>query len=222
MTSSGGFLISLEGCDGCGKTTQARLLCERLLATGYPVGPSAAPGTIVREPGGTEVGEAIRTLLLHVPHRPEAWTEALLYAAARAELVARVLLPELARGRVLVLDRFVDSSLAYQGAARGLGIDEVLAVNRPGLRGLSPDLTLLLRAAPEVCLGRLSGVPDRIEAEGLAFQRRVAAGFDEVARREPRRVRVIDAEREPPAVAAEAAAVVLAALVARTGAAEAG
>ena len=209
MTTAGGFLVSLEGCDGCGKSTQARLLCARLLADGYPVGPAASPSAVVREPGGTEVGEAIRSLLLHVPHEPAPWTEALLYAAARAELVARVLLPELSRGRILVLDRFIDSSLAYQGWARGLGFDDVLAVNAPALRGVLPDLTLVLEVDPGVCRQRLSGVPDRIEAEGTAFQRRVAEGFAEVARRAPQRVRVLDGERPAPEVAAAIAAAVL-------------
>ncbi len=201
MTRAGGVLISLEGCDGCGKTTQARLLCERLAQAGLPVGPVAAPGSVVREPGGTAVGEAIRDVLLHAPHTPDPWTEALLYAAARAELVARVLLPELERGRILVLDRFVDSSLAYQGGARGLGIEQVLAVNTPGLRGLLPDLTLILDVDLRVSTGRLGDVPDRIEAEGLDFQRRVVEGFHTVARRFPARVRILDGNRDVAAVA---------------------
>ena len=134
-------------------------------------------GTVVREPGGTPVGEAIRDMLLHGPHAPDPWTETLLYAAARAELVARILLPELSRGRVLVLDRFVDSSLAYQGCARGLGLDEVLAVNRPGLRGVLPDLTLILDMDPAESMRRLGGEHDRMEAEGLGFQQRRQGGL---------------------------------------------
>ena len=125
MSRRSGVLITLEGCDGCGKSTQAALLCERLAACGLPVGPSSAPGAVIREPGGTPAGEAVRELLLHGPGALAPWTEALLYAAARAELVERVLLPELGAGRILVLDRFVDSSLAYQGFARGLGVDAV-------------------------------------------------------------------------------------------------
>jgi dTMP kinase len=205
-----GVLISLEGCDGCGKTTQAGLLCARLMAAGLPVGPLLEPGSVVREPGGTLVGEAIRDLLLHAPHEPDAWTEALLYAAARAELVARVLLPELGRGRVLVLDRFIDSSLAYQGAARGLGIDDVLAVNEPGLRGVWPDLTIVLEVDPRVAVRRLGAAPDRIEAQGLDFQRRVAEGFAEVVRRFPGRVRAVDGSRDVATVAADVAAAALA------------
>ncbi len=147
---------------------------------------------------------------MHAPHEPETWTEALLYAAARAELVGRVLLPELRSGRILVLDRFVDSSLAYQGGARELGIEEVLAVNEPGLRGVWPDLTIVLDVDPEVAVKRLGGAPDRIEAEGLDFQRRVAAGFAAVARRFPGRVRVVDGGRDVVAVSDDVAAAALA------------
>ncbi len=205
----GGVLISLEGCDGCGKSTQAALLCERLAACGLPVGPSSAPGTVVREPGATPAGEAIRDVLLHGPSAIAPWTEALLYAAARAELVETVLLPELAAGRVIVLDRFVDSSLAYQGFARRLGIDEVLAVNQPGLRGVMPDVTLVLDVDPVVGLARAGGSGDRIEAEGLDFQERVAAGFAVLARRFPDRVRLVDGFRDVELVAADVEAAAL-------------
>jgi dTMP kinase len=206
LSAWSGVLITLEGGDGCGKSTQARLLCDRLSAAGLPVGPTDAAGTVVREPGGTPVGEAIRDLLLHGPHAPDPWTETLLYAAARAELVARILLPELSRGRVLVLDRFVDSSLAYQGCARGLGLDEVLAVNRPGLRGVLPDLTLILDMDPVESMRRVGGEHDRMEAEGLGFQQDVRAGFAAVARRFPERVRVIDGGRDIDTVARDVAA----------------
>ena len=212
MSALPGVLITLEGCDGCGKSTQAALLCERLAACGLPVGPADAPGTVVREPGGTAIGEAVRGLLLHGPAEPAPWTEALLYAAARAELVERVLLPALRDGRVLVLDRFVDSSLAYQGFARGLGVDAVLAVNEPGLRGLMPDLTLVIDVDPLVGLARTGGAPDRIEAEGLDLQQRVAAGFAVVARRFPERVRLVDGFRDVDLVAADVEAAALAAV----------
>lgn len=190
-----GILISIEGVDGCGKSTQAVLLCERLAARGLKVGPLAAPGTVVREPGGTPAGEAVRDLLLHGPEHLAPWTEALLYAAARAELVERVLRPGLAAGCVVVLDRYLDSSLAYQGYARGLGIDEVLAINAPGVGGVVPDLTLVLVVDPGVALARGDGDADRIEREGLGFQRRVADGFAELARLSPARVKLVDGER---------------------------
>ena len=212
MSKPSGVLITLEGCDGCGKSTQAALLCERLVACGLPVGPAAAPGAVVREPGGTPSGEAIRDLLLHGPGEMVPWAETLLYAAARAELVERVLLPELAARRVLVLDRYLDSSLAYQGYARGLGIDAVLAVNEPGLRGVLPALTLVLDIDPAVGLTRSAGAPDRIEAEGLDFQQRVAAGFAVVARRFPERVRLIDGARRIGLVAADVEAAALEAI----------
>ncbi len=209
MSERNGVLITLEGCDGCGKSTQAALLCERLAACGLPVGPSSAPGAVIREPGGTAAGEAVRDILLHGLEALAPWTETLLYAAARAELVEHVLLPELGAGRVLVLDRFIDSSLAYQGFARGLGIDAVLAVNAPGLRGLLPDLTIVLDVDPVVGLARAGNAPDRIEAEGLDLQRRVATGFAAVARRFPERVRLIDGFRDIDLVAASVRAAAL-------------
>ncbi len=207
-----GILISIEGIDGCGKSTQAALLCRHLAARGFAVGPAEAPGTVVREPGGTPAGEAVRRLLLHGPDDLAPWTEALLYAAARAELVERVLRPGLRAGRVLVLDRYIDSSLAYQGHARALGVDEVLAVNAPGLGGLIPDVTVVLCVDPEVALARAVGEADRIEREGLALQRRVADGFAELARRFPGRVRTVDGER-PVAEVAEAIAAAVAPLL---------
>jgi dTMP kinase len=209
LTTRNGVLITIEGCDGCGKSTQTALLCERLADCGLPVGPSAAPGAVVREPGGTAVGEAIRELLLHAPVAPSPWTEALLYAAARAELVAKVLVPELEAGRILVLDRFLDSSLAYQGFARGLGVDEVLAVNEPGLRGLLPDVTVVLDVDPVVGLARTGGSPDRIEAEGLDLQQKVVAGFAALSRRYPARIRLIDGFRDVELVAADVEAAAL-------------
>jgi dTMP kinase len=212
VSKRSGVLITLEGCDGCGKSTQAALLCRRLAARGLSVGPASNPGAVVREPGGTSAGEAIRDVLLHGPGEMAPWTETLLYAAARAELVERVLLPELAAGRVLVLDRYLDSSLAYQGFARGLGVDAVLAVNEPGLRGVLPALTLVLDVDPAVGLTRSSGAPDRIEAEGLDLQQRVAAGFALVAHRFPARVRLIDGARPVDLVAADVEAAALEAI----------
>ena len=204
MSSRGGLLVSFEGVDGCGKSTQAEALCSRLVARGLPVGQASAPGAVIREPGGTATGEALREILLHGPDDGVApWTEALLYAAARAQLVAEVLAPALAAGRVLVLDRFLDSSLAYQGFARGLGIDAVLELNRPGLQGLLPDLTFVLDVDPVVGLARVGAAPDRIEREGSAFQRRVREGFVELAARFPERVRLVDGGRRPDLIAAE-------------------
>jgi len=203
-----GILITIEGVDGCGKSTQAALLCDALAARGLAVGPADAPGTVIREPGGTPAGEAIRDILLHGPEQLAPWTEALLYAAARAELVAHVLRPGLAAGRVLVLDRYIDSSLAYQGYARGLGIDAVMAANGRGVGDVMPHVTVVLVLDPATGLARASGEADRIEREGLDFQRRVADGFAELARRFPARVRLVDGERPVPQVAADVGALV--------------
>jgi dTMP kinase len=203
VTPLPGLLVTFEGGDGCGKSTQAELLRDRLVAGGLPVGPAGGPGVVIREPGGTEAGERIRSLLLHGPDGLAPWTEALLYAAARAQLVAEVVAPALAAGRILVLDRFLDSSLAYQGHARGLGIDAVLGLNEPGLQGVLPDLTFVVDVEPSIGLARVGDAPDRLEREGVALQHRVRDGFRELARRFPERVSLIDGDRPPQVIAAE-------------------
>jgi dTMP kinase len=174
--------ISLEGVDGSGKSTQARLLTEKLGA-----------GTVaIREPGGTEAAEEIRKLLTDTTLPLEPMAELLLFLAARADLTERVIRPALDEGRDIVSDRFSDSSVAYQGAARGLGVGEVINLCDTATDGLWPDLTLLLRIDPEVGLGRADG-EDRFEAEGLELQREVAAAYDEIAMIAADRVTVIDA-----------------------------
>ncbi len=185
--------ISFEGLDGCGKTTQAALLAEAASAAGREV-------VRVREPGGTEPGERIRALLLDPEVRIAPWAEALLYAAARAQLVDEVIRPALDRGATVIADRFIDSSLAYQGCARGLGVDAVLDVNRTATAGLLPDRTVLLVLGPDEAAGR-RGEPDRIEGEGAGFHRAVAAGFAATADRFPERITVVDASGTPDQVA---------------------
>jgi dTMP kinase len=189
------MFISFEGLDGCGKTTQAALLADALLAEGGEV-------VAVREPGGTAAGERIRELLLDPSAQILPWAEALLYAAARAQLVGEVIRPALARGATVIADRFIDSSVAYQGVARGLGIDRVLAVNDAATGGLQPDRTLLLRIPEEEAAARRDGDPDRIESEAGAFHQAVADGFSQAAARFPERVRVVDAGGSREQVAA--------------------
>jgi dTMP kinase len=174
--------ISLEGVDGSGKSTQARLLAEAL-----------GPETVaIREPGGTDVAERIRELLADPGLDLDPFAELLLFSAARADLVSRVIRPALEAGKVVVADRFADSSVAYQGGARGLGTSHVLSLTDTVIDGLWPDLTLLLWLDPEMGLGRAEG-EDRFEAEGLDLQRAVAATYEEIAAIASDRVVVIDA-----------------------------
>lgn len=176
------MFISLEGVDGSGKSTQARLLVEAL-----------GEGTVaIREPGGTEAAERIRELLADPGVELEPLAELMLFLAARADLTERVIRPALEEGRVVVADRFSDSSVAYQGAARGLGVGEVIGLCETATDGLWPDLTLLLRIDPEIGLGRADG-DDRFEQEGLTLQQEVATAYDEIAVIASDRVVVIDA-----------------------------
>lgn len=176
------MFVSLEGIDGSGKSTQARLLVEAL-----------GEGTVaIREPGGTEAAERIRELLADPGVELEPLAELMLFLAARADLTERVIRPALEDGRVVVADRFSDSSVAYQGAARGLGVGEVIGLCEAATDGLWPDLTLLLRIDPETGLGRADG-EDRFEQEGLALQQAVAAAYEEIAVIASDRVVVIDA-----------------------------
>ena len=198
--SVSGLFVTLEGIDRSGKTTQAKLLIEAL-------GDEALG---VREPGGTAAGERVRELLKDPQVDLSGEAEALLFAAARAELVRQVIRPALDAGRVVVSDRFLDSSLAYQGAARGLGVDEVAAVNALATGGLRPDLTLLLDLDPDAAHAR-AGEEDRFEAEGAELQRAVARAYSEMADADPGRWRRIDAARPPDEVHADVLAAVRAA-----------
>ena len=194
----GGVFLTLEGPEGAGKTTQGRLLAEHLTQAGHDV-------LHVREPGGTTIGERLRALLLD-PRSAEmdARTEMLLFAASRAQLVAEVIAPALARGGLVLCDRYVDASLAYQGVGRGLGIEIVRSVNAVATRGLRPDLTLLLDIDAATGLRRARAAEerggDRIEREAVAFHENVREGFLSLARNEPQRITVIDAEGSVAAV----------------------
>jgi len=164
------LFISLEGVDGSGKSTQARLLVEAL----------GEEAMAIREPGGTDAAERIRDLLADPGVELEPLAELMLFLAARADLTERVIRPALEAGRTVVSDRFSDSSVAYQGAARGLGVGEVIGLCDTATDGLWPDLTLLLEVDPETGLGRAEG-EDRFESEGLNLQRAVAEAYDEIA-----------------------------------------
>jgi dTMP kinase len=177
------LFISLEGVDGSGKSTQARLLVEAL----------GAETVAIREPGGTDAAERIRDLLADPAVALEPLAELLLFLAARADLTERVIRPALEAGRTVVSDRFSDSSVAYQGAARGLGVGEVIGLCDAATDGLWPDLTLLLKVEPELSLGRADG-KDRFESEGVELQRAVARAYEEIAIIASDRVVVIDAD----------------------------
>lgn len=189
------MLITVEGLDGAGKSTLVAQLAKALDAT------------VLREPGGVEVSERIRSLVADPALEVDPRTEALLYAAARAQLVAERLRPLLDAGATVLLDRFVDSSLAYQGGGRGLGVEEIRALNEFATGGLRPDRTLLLRIAPEAGLARISDRPaDRLEQQDGAFFAAIARTYDELAAAEPERFAVIDASQPPDRVLADALA----------------
>jgi dTMP kinase len=177
------MFVTFEGVDGSGKSTQAELAAAFLREGAREV-------VATREPGGTGLGERIRELLLEGPEMT-AWAEASLFAAARAELAERVIRPALARGAIVVSDRYVDSSLAYQGIARGLGIDRVLDLNA-AVADLRPDRTFVLLVDEATAAARLGRRPDRIEREGAGFREAVEEGYREVAARFPERVVVLD------------------------------
>jgi dTMP kinase len=177
------MFVTFEGVDGSGKSTQAELAAAFLREGGREV-------VATREPGGTPLGERIRELLLEGPEMT-AWAEASLFAAARAELAERVIRPALARGAIVVSDRYVDSSLAYQGVARGLGVDRMLDLNA-AVADLRPDRTFVLLVDEATASARLGRRPDRIEREGAVFREAVQKGYREVAARFPERVVVLD------------------------------
>ncbi len=187
------MFVTFEGLDGSGKTTQAELLRTRLERSGREV-------VTTREPGGTPVGEAVRMLVLQGADMTP-WAEAALFAAARAEHVARVIRPAIDRGADVVCDRYVDSSLAYQGAARGLGVDEVLELNLRATGGMLPDRTFLLLVDPEVAAARVGETRDRIEREGLEFLRLVDRGYRALVERFQERIIALDGSLDPEEIA---------------------
>lgn len=193
-----GFFITTEGCEGAGKTSIIHLLTNHLSALGYEVMTS-------REPGGIQIAEQIREVLLDTQNtRMDGRTEALLYAAARRQHLVEKIVPALQAGKVVICDRFIDSSLAYQGHARGLGIDEVLGINQFAIDQMLPDLTIYLDVVPEVGLKRIHANEEReinrLDLEELAFHQKVREGYLILTERFPERIVTIDANVEIEAV----------------------
>jgi dTMP kinase len=189
------MFVTFEGLDGCGKSTQARRLADALSGEGLEV-------VSTREPGGTPLGEAIRDLVLHGDH-VAPWAEAMLYTAARAQHVDQVIRPALARGATVVCDRYLDTSVAYQGAGRGLGADVILDVNLRAVGGLLPDRTFLVELDADAALARVGDKGDRIERAGAEFWPRVVDAYRKLAERFPERYVVIDGSRSVDEIAAE-------------------
>lgn len=187
------MFVTFEGIDGSGKTTQAALLADELRARGVDV-------VETREPGGTPLGEVLRDLVLHGDH-VAPWAEAALYTASRAQHVEQVVRPALDRGAVVVCDRYLDSSVAYQGAGRGLGVDAVLELNLAAVRGLLPDRTVLVDVDPVTASERMGTTRDRMESDGIELQARAAAAYHELARRYAARYVVIDGSLTPAEIA---------------------
>ncbi len=196
-----GFLLSFEGSEGCGKSTQIRLLRERLQAAGRRV-------EVLREPGGTAAGEQIRHLLQHAQEGDHlcAESELLLFAASRAQLVREKIRPLLADGVFVILDRFLDSTTVYQGFARGLPLDSVRAINAFAIGGTLPHLTLLLDMDSSTArerIARSGRALDRMESQPAEFFDRVRTGYLELAREEPERIHILQAAKTPEAVHAD-------------------
>ena len=188
------MFVTFEGLDGSGKTTQVELLKKHLVREGREV-------VTTREPGGTEVGEHIRNVVLHLDHPVVPWAEAALFAAARAQLVAEVIRPALERGAVVLCDRYVDSSLAYQGIARGLGVEPVLELNLRATGDLLPDRTFLLLVDPGESRRRGGDTRDRIEREDDDFVRKVDAAYRRLAELFPSRILAVDGSLDPDELA---------------------
>jgi len=185
-----GYLITFEGIDGSGKTTQAFLLHKRILSSGHNV-------HLLREPGGTVIGENIRSILLDKSFSdmsPQA--ELFLYLAARSQITSTVIIPALSRGEHVIMDRYIDSTVSYQGYARGLGIDEMIRLNKIATNGLVPDITFVIDCDTDIALQRIKSKPDRLESEGIDFMRKVREGFIKLHDYDKQRIIICDGNRE--------------------------
>ena len=192
-----GYFISLEGIDGCGKSTLKEYMLDKLKS--YEI-------VTVREPGGTYISEKIRDILLDIKnHSIKPKTEAILYAAARSQVTEEIIWPALIRGKIVIADRYIDSTIAYQGYGRGLDITFLEDLHNLSTGGLKPNLTFLLDISPEEAIGRKrQEVPDRLESEGLEFQRSVRKGYLQIASQEPQRIKLLDASKDTAEVGIEA------------------
>ena len=188
------MFVTFEGLDGSGKTTQLELVAQLLRDEGREV-------VATREPGGTAIGEMIRDVVLHQPEEIVPWAEAALFAAARAQLVANVIRPALDRGAAVLCDRYIDSSLAYQGIARGLGVDPVLQLNLHATQGLLPDRTFFLAIDPQESRRRSGQERDRIEREDDEFVAHVDEAYRQLVELFPERILLVDGAQEPQALA---------------------
>lgn len=202
-----GILITLEGNDGSGKSSVIEAIRKTLEEKGYPV-------VYTREPGGSQIAENIRKVILDVENTGmDAKTEALLYAASRREHIEKTIRPALEAGKIVLCDRFIDSSLAYQGYARGLGIDEVYHMNLYATEGLLPDLTILVCVKPEIGIARITqnhrGELDRLESEKMEFHQKVYQGYLAVQKKFPTRIQMIDGEKTKEEVRLDALDIVL-------------
>lgn len=191
-----GLFITIEGTDGSGKTTQMGLIKDHVSAKGCEV-------VMLREPGGTRISERIREVILDPLFTEMAFnTEVLLYAAARAQLVAETIKPALKNGKIVICDRFIDSTFAYQGYGRGIGLEVLKSINNVALEGIMPDITFFFDLDPELALVRrkASSITDRIENEKVDFHKKVHAGYMDLAAKYPERIKRIDSSRTVQAV----------------------
>ncbi|MDP2892216.1 MAG: dTMP kinase [Bacillota bacterium] len=188
-----GLFITFEGLDGSGKSTQIKKLCDYLAGKG-------SDALLTREPGGCPVSERIREIILNRGNPMDAVTEALLYAAARAEHVKEVIRPALEAGKTVISDRYVDSSIAYQGYGRGLGYEKVMQINGHAIDGLWPDITFYLKIPLDMVLKRITAPLDRLESEGKKFFSHVMQGYDEIAKKSSGRIICIDGTMDIDAV----------------------
>lgn len=192
-----GLFLSIEGCDGSGKTTACKTVIERLTSEGYDV-------VYTREPGGSDIAEQIRNVILDVKNTAmDQRCEALLYAASRRQHLMEVILPALHLGKIVICDRFIDSSLAYQGYARGIGIDEVLQINQFAIEGYMPDMTVYYAIEAEEGLKRIASRKnlDRLDVESVNFHKKVQEGYEILCKKYPERIKIVDASLDKETVA---------------------